>query len=248
MPDKDLTEIVFILDRSGSMAARISDVIGGFNTMVADQRKQPGRAVATVVLFDTGEDTWLHEACPIEGLQDLTRAQYEARGGTALYDAVANAVKRVGARLARTPEERRPGKVVVVIFTDGEENSSVEYDYRRGGAERLRQVIEHQKTKYNWGFTFIGTNQDAVLEAGKIGVGAGQAIVFANNAAGISNVMRAASRYVGQSRAAAPGVSLDSMTYSATDRAEAMVEEDDSAQAISVGQTGDATAAKVSTP
>lgn len=215
MPNKDKTELVLILDRSGSMHDRITDVLGGVNQLLADQARLPGEAVATIVVFDH-EYAQLHEACSVAGLV-LTPLQYSARGNTALLDAIGRTINAVGARLARTPEEQRPGKVLVSIFTDGLENASTEFK-----PEQVKAMIEHQRGKYGWDFTFVGANQDAVLTAQKFGIDVGKAITFNSSRAGVGNVMRAMSAYAGQARLSSD---VSAVNYSAADRALA-VEED----------------------
>lgn len=160
----NLTEIVFILDRSGSMMHLTADTIGGYNSMIEKQKQEPGEAKITTVLFDDNYEI-LHDAIDIQDVEPMTTAQYYARGCTALLDAVGKTINSVGARLNNTPEEERPSKVIVVITTDGYENSSHEFT-----RAQIKEMIEHQTTKYSWKFMFLGADIDAVAEAESIGI------------------------------------------------------------------------------
>lgn len=162
---KNLTELVFILDRSGSMAGLAEETIGGYNSLIEKQKQEPGDAKVTTVLFDNRYEV-LHDAVDIQRVEPMTSAQYYARGTTALMDAIGNTLNRVGARLAATPEEERPSQVIVVITTDGYENASVEFN-----KSQIKQMIEHQTNKYSWKFMFLGANIDAAQEAESIGIG-----------------------------------------------------------------------------
>lgn len=159
-----LTELVFILDRSGSMAGLAKDTIGGFNSMIEEQKKEPGEAYVTTVLFDH-EYRMLYDRTPLSEVKPLTDKEYFARGMTALLDAVGRTIDAVGVNLAAEPEEERPAKVIVVITTDGMENASREYS-----RERVKQMISHQQDKYNWNFIFLGANMNAVSEARSLGI------------------------------------------------------------------------------
>lgn len=161
---KDLTELVFILDRSGSMGHLTNDTIGGYNSMVEKQRKEAGEARITTVLFDDEYEV-LHDAVDIREVKPLTSEEYFARGCTALLDAVGKTVNAVGERLSTTREEERPSQVIVVITTDGYENASREFTYAK-----VRQMIEHQTRKYSWKFMFLGANIDAAKEAEHLGI------------------------------------------------------------------------------
>ncbi|MDO5345251.1 MAG: VWA domain-containing protein [Lachnospiraceae bacterium] len=161
---QNLTELVFILDRSGSMAALTSDTIGGFNSMIEKQKEEPGEAYVTTVLFDNRYEV-LHDHIPLPEIRPITDRDYYARGNTALLDAVGRTINTVGARLNATPEEERPSKVIIVITTDGLENCSHEFT-----AAQIRKMITHQQEKYNWNFIFLGANMDAVGEAEKLGI------------------------------------------------------------------------------
>ncbi len=179
---KDLTEMVFILDRSGSMSHLAGDTIGGFNSMIRDQKKEKGEANVTTVLFDNQYEI-LHDHLPIKKIAPLTDKEYFARGMTALLDAVGLTIQSVGARLAATPEAERPGKVIFVITTDGLENASHEYT-----ADQVREMITHQQEKYDWNFIFLGANMDAVHEAAKYGIGADFARTYTASGKGTADL------------------------------------------------------------
>ena len=167
---QDLTDIVVVLDRSGSMQACKDDAEGGLNAFVEDQKKRPGRAVFTLVQFDT-EYEFVHCGVPVAEVPPFTLVP---RGWTALLDAVGRAILETGERIAKTPESERPGLVAFVIITDGQENSSKEFT-----KDQIKQMIQHQTDVYQWQFTFLGANQDAFAEAGGIGITADKAAYFA---------------------------------------------------------------------
>lgn len=160
-----LTELIFVLDRSGSMEHLTDETIGGFNSLITRQRnKEESDAYVTTVLFDDRYEL-LHDHMPIRDIPRLTGAEYYARGCTALLDAVGRTIDSVGRRLARTAEEDRPGKILFVITTDGYENASREYSKRR-----IKEMITLQQNTYNWNFLFLGADIDAVGEADSIGI------------------------------------------------------------------------------
>lgn len=161
---KNLTEMVFILDRSGSMQELTPDTIGGFNSMIERQKKEAGKAYVTTVLFDD-EYELLHDHVHIQSIRPITDKEYFARGTTALLDAIGRTINSIGARLNDTPEDERPDKVIFVITTDGMENASAEFD-----KETVKKMIEHQQDTYSWTFMFLGANMDAVSEAADLGI------------------------------------------------------------------------------
>ena len=166
---KDLTELVFILDKSGSMSGLEEDTIGGFNAMIARQQKEPGDAVVTTVLFDD-EYELLHDRINIAGIKPITDKEYYVGGCTALLDAVGRTIHKIGNAQKFTGDEQRASRVLFVITTDGMENASSEYSY-----DKIKSMIEHQKAKYNWEFIFLGANIDAVSTAAKFGIRADRA-------------------------------------------------------------------------
>ena len=187
---KDFTDITLVVDRSGSMEAIRQDAMGGVNRFILDQAEKPGDAVLTLVQFDT-EYEFVHRAKPIKGIPQYVLTP---RGGTALLDAVGRAINETGERLAAMPEANRPGLVVFVVMTDGEENSSREFTKKQ-----IKEKISHQQEKYGWQFVFLGANQDAFAEAGAMGM---QAQAAANFTPGkVMHAMAAASASVGRMRA-----------------------------------------------
>ena len=166
---KNLTEIVFILDRSGSMAGLESDTIGGFNSMIAKQKQTEGEALVSTVLFDNVCEV-LHDRVNIQKIAPITERDYTVRGCTALLDAIGGAIHHIGNVHKYAREEDVPEHTLFVITTDGMENAS-----RRYSAEKVKQMIERQKTKYGWEFLFLGANIDAVETARHFGIGADRA-------------------------------------------------------------------------
>ena len=190
---KDATSIVVIMDKSGSMLHVKSDAIGGFNSFLAEQQAEPGEADLTLVLFDTTYT--IGPAAPLSEAKPQTGDLYRPGGNTALLDAIGRAVTDTGERLAALPEEERPNKVIVVIITDGEENSSREYT-----VAQVKEMIQHQQEKYSWQFLFLGANQDAFAEAGKLGIPQGTAMDFAAVPGGVSRAYTGTSFAVSQYR------------------------------------------------
>lgn len=180
MVGKDRTEVVFVMDRSGSMGAIRKSAIEGFNGFVRSQAAEPGEASLTLVLFNV-DYTVVYSGIPLREMMPLDEATYQPDGGTALLDALGNAIDRTGRRLSGLFEEQQPGKVLVVVLTDGEENSSREYT-----AQAVRERIEHQRSKYSWEFLFLGANQDAFLSARNLGIG--EAIEFEATEAGMEEL------------------------------------------------------------
>ena len=161
---KAFTEIVFILDRSGSMCGLEADTIGGFNSLIAKQKKESGQAVVSTVLFDD-ETEVLHDRVPLERIKLMTDKEYYVRGCTALLDAVGGAIHHIGNVHKYAREEDRPEKTMFVITTDGMENASRRYTY-----EKVKRMIQRQKEKYGWEFLFLGANIDAVEVTGRFGI------------------------------------------------------------------------------
>lgn len=169
---KGLTEIVFILDRSGSMSGLEADTIGGFNSLIKKQRKEPGEALVSTVLFDDTCDV-IHDRVPMEKVAKLTEDTYFVRGCTALLDAVGGAIHHIGNIHKYARDEDRPEKTLFIITTDGMENASRRYTYKK-----VKQMVERQKAMYGWEFLFFGTNMDAIAVAGNIGIHADRAVTY----------------------------------------------------------------------
>ena len=169
---KGLTELIFILDRSGSMAGLEADTIGGFNAMIEKQKKEEGEVLVSTVLFDH-ECQVLYDRVPLDQMRSMTEKDYSVRGCTALLDAMGGAIKHIGNVHKYAREEDRPEKTLFVITTDGQENSSCKYSYNK-----VKKMVERQKSKYGWEFLFLGANIDAITEAGKFGIAANRAVRY----------------------------------------------------------------------
>ena len=161
---KGLTEIVFILDRSGSMAGLETDTIGGYNAMLHRQKQQEGEAFISTVLFDDETDV-IFDRVPIDKTEELTQQQYYVRGCTALLDAIGGGIRHIGNIHKYAREEDRPEKTIFIITTDGQENASKKYTYKR-----IKEMVERQQKEYGWEFLFLGANIDAIAEASKFGI------------------------------------------------------------------------------
>ena len=167
-----MTELVFILDRSGSMSGLEVDTIGGFNSMLAKQKREPGECLVSTVLFDN-ETEVIHDRVPLTQVPNLTSKEYFVRGCTALLDAVGGAIHHIGNVHKYARPEDRPERTLFVITTDGLENASRRYDY-----DKVKAMIERQKEKYNWEFLFLGANIDAAKEAARFGISADRAVQY----------------------------------------------------------------------
>jgi uncharacterized protein YegL len=195
MTDPTKALIAVLLDRSGSMETIKADTEGGFNAFIDDQRKQPGVAAVTLAQFDTEYEV-VYANHPIA---NVGRLELRPRGGTALYDSLGRLITDVGAELSATPEDDRPGKVIVVVMTDGHENSSKEWSH-----EAVSKVIERQQRDYAWEFIFLGANMDAVAIGQQLGFAADRSMTYATTAAGVSSSWQSNSALVSRMRAA-PG-------------------------------------------
>ncbi len=164
MKNKNLTEIVFILDRSGSMAGLEADTIGGFNSLIDKQKKEKGEVIVSTILFDDKSEV-IHDRVSIHKIKKMTERDYYVRGCTALLDAVGGAIKHIGRVHKYARSEERPGKTLFVITTDGMENASRMFSYAE-----VKHLIEKEKKQYGWEFVFLGANIDAVEVAGRFGI------------------------------------------------------------------------------
>ena len=173
-----MTELVFILDRSGSMSGLEKDTIGGFNSMIEKQKREDGQALVSTVLFDN-ESVVIHDRLPLDRVPPLTEREYYTRGCTALLDAVGGAIHHIGNVHKYARREDVPEKTLFIITTDGYENASRRYDY-----EKVRQMIQHEKEKYGWEFLFLGANIDAAAEAKRFGISEDRAVTYKCDAAG----------------------------------------------------------------
>ncbi len=177
-----LTEIVYILDRSGSMAGLEQDTIGGFNTMMNKQKKTHEKAYVSTILFDH-ESEVLFDRVPIEEVKDITDKEYYVRGCTALLDAIGGAIHHMANVHKYARKDDRPNKTIFVITTDGEENASKVYTY-----QKVKHMIEHQKEKYGWEFIFVGANIDASKEAQRIGIRNERAVNYVHDRIGTETI------------------------------------------------------------
>ena len=192
--NNNLTEMVFILDMSGSMVNLTSDTIGGYNSLINEQRKQPGEANITTVLFDHRYNL-LHDRISIKDVPELTIREYMPSGMTAMLDAVGMTITSIGQKLNNTPEEERPGSVVVTIITDGMENASKEYTWKQ-----VQSMIKEQREKYNWVFTFIGANIDVAKVSNDLGIDSRLSKSYTASKTGTSTVYSAMSKAVSYTR------------------------------------------------
>ena len=200
---KNLTEIVFILDRSGSMAGLEEDTVGGFNAMIEKQKQEAGSAIVSTVLFDH-ESEVIHDRVDIQRIEPMTRKEYYVRGCTALLDAVGGAIRHIGNVHKYAREEDRPEKTLFVITTDGMENASRRYTY-----ETLKAMIERQKEKYGWEFLFLGANIDAAKEAARFGICADRAANYHADSQGTNVIYETVSEAITQVRCCAAPLSAD---------------------------------------
>ena len=195
---KNLTEIVFILDRSGSMAGLEGDTIGGFNSMIEKQKREPGEALVSTVLFDNVSEV-IHDRVDIQKIEPLTERDYYVRGCTALLDAVGGAIHHIGNVHKYAREEDRPEKTLFVITTDGMENASRKYSYKK-----LKAMIQRQQEKYGWEFIFLGANIDAAKEAARFGIDADRAANYHADSVGTAVIYEAMGEVVCKVRACKP--------------------------------------------
>ena len=175
---EDLTEVVFILDRSGSMSGLESDTIGGFNSMIEKQRKEEGEALISTILFDDRSEV-LYDRVPVKKIEPMTDRKYYVRGCTALLDAIGGAIHHISNVHKYAREEDRPAKTLFIITTDGMENASREYSCRK-----VKEMVEKAKKKYDWEFLFLGANIDAIEVAGRFGISADRAVNYECDSAG----------------------------------------------------------------
>ena len=198
-----MTELVFILDRSGSMSGLEQDTIGGFNSMLEKQRREPGAALVSTVLFDDKTEV-IHDRIAIGEVPKLTEKEYYVRGATALLDAVGGAIHHIGNIHKYARKEDVPEKTLFIITTDGMENSSRHYTY-----DRVRSMIERQKGRCGWEFIFLGANIDAAAEAGRFGIDASMAANYCCDEAGTALNYEVISEAISSVRACAAPLSAN---------------------------------------
>ena len=192
---KDLTELVFILDRSGSMSGLERDTIGGYNSMLEKQKKEEGQAIITTVVFDNEYEV-LHDRLNIKGIQPITDKEYYVRGTTALLDALGITINKIINVQKGTIEEERAGHVMFVIITDGYENASQEYTY-----DKVKNMIKYQQEKYSWEFIFLGANIDAAATAESTGIRGDRSSNFNADSEGVNLNYEVISEAVSELRA-----------------------------------------------
>ena len=193
-----MTELVFILDRSGSMSGLEKDTIGGFNSMIEKQKREEGEALVSTVLFDS-ESVGIHDRLPLGRVPRMTEKEYFTRGCTALLDAVGGAIHHIGNIHKYARKEDVPEKTMFIITTDGYENASRRYDY-----EKVRKMIERQKSRHGWEFLFLGANIDAAAEAKRFGIGEDRAVNYKCDEAGTALNYEVISEAVCSVRASRP--------------------------------------------
>ena len=202
---KGLTELVMIIDRSGSMSGLEADTIGGFNSMIEKQKKEEGEAYVSVVLFDDRSQV-LYDRIDIQKVEPMNDKQYYVRGCTALLDAVGSAIHHIGNVHKYAKEEDVPEKTIMIITTDGMENASRLYTY-----DKVKRMIERQKERYHWEFMFLGANIDAVKEAGRFGISASRAVRYEHDSVGTKLNYAVVSDVVGCARRAASVEDMEDM-------------------------------------
>jgi len=187
---KNLTELIFILDRSGSMSGLEADTIGGYNSLLRKQQFEPGDAIVSTVLFDDRQEV-LHDRVNIRDMKSMTERDYYVRGCTALLDALGGAIHHIENVHKYAREEDRPEKTLFIIITDGMENSSRRYTY-----DKVKRMVERQKEKYGWEFLFLGANIDAIEMASRVGIRENRAVNFECDHIGTEINYRALSKAV----------------------------------------------------
>jgi len=188
------TTIAAVLDASGSMASLLKDTLDGFNNFVEEQKQVPGEATLTLYTFNNTNNI-VHEFLPLKDVPPLTKENYSPNGGTALLDAVGHIVTSLGAHLAKMKEEDRPEKVIVMVVTDGAENASKNFT-----KEKVKQMLEHQQSKYNWEIIFAGANIDAFEEGASYGVAARSVMQYSATPQGVSSNYQNMSKSVRRAR------------------------------------------------
>lgn len=201
---KNYTHVAILIDRSGSMSTIKDDVIGGFNQLISDQKKEPGELTVSLIQFDDNggiQYETINDFSNLENVQLLNESNYVPRGGTPLNDSLAKLINETGAKLATMEEDAKPEKVLVVCITDGQENASLEY-VGKSGKKALKEIIERQEKTYNWKFMYIGANQDSFAEGTERGMGA--SLNYSANKKGVNKMSKVFSASLSSYRSASP--------------------------------------------
>ena len=177
---ENLTELVFILDESGSMSSLVSDTIGGFNSLIEKQKKEEGECIVSTVLFNQSQKV-VHDRVSLNEITEMTDKEYCPGGTTALVDAMGRAIHHIGNVHKYARQEDRPDYTIFIITTDGMENASSQYS-----ADKIRSMVEHQKAKYGWEFMFLGANIDAIETAQRYGIAASRTTRYHNDPRGVA--------------------------------------------------------------
>lgn len=214
MTDSNKTSITVILDKSGSMEPTRTDTVGGYNTFIEAQKALPGECEITLIQFNNHRE-FTYKSVDVKSLtKGLLLEQYNPANGTALLDAIGVAIAEKGAEFAALPEEKRPGKVMFVIITDGQENASKDFTF-----DKIKEMIEHQKSVYNWDFTFLGANIDTFNVADSLGIVAGKSLSFSSTkSGGAVRAFAAVNAYATRTRGVAKGQSVADVNYTEEDR------------------------------
>lgn len=202
----DLTELLMILDMSGSMYSLRDDTIGGYNSLIEEQKKEEGSAIVTTVLFNDGYSV-VHDRVDINDVEPMTSADYVPQGTTAMLDAVGKAITSIGQKLAEMPEEQRPSKVMVTIITDGYENASREYSW-----DVIKAMIKEQREKYSWIFTFIGADIDTMAVSNNLGIDSRLSKSYTKSVDGSNSVYKSVSKAMKRVRASVDAVSMEEVS------------------------------------
>lgn len=202
----DLTELLMILDMSGSMYSLRDDTIGGYNSLIEEQKKEEGSAIVTTVLFNDGYSV-VHDRVDINDVKPMTSADYVPQGTTAMLDAVGKAITSIGQKLAEMPEEQRPSKVMVTIITDGYENASREYSW-----DVIKAMIKEQREKYSWIFTFIGADIDTMAVSNNLGIDSRLSKSYTKSVDGSNSVYKSVSKAMKRVRASVDAVSMEEVS------------------------------------
>lgn len=216
MTNPNKTSITVILDKSGSMDTIKTDTVGGYNSFIEEQKKLPGECVVSLVQFNHGVE-FTYSSKPIQELTvGLEQDQYQPSGYTALLDAIGKAILEKGSELSNLKEEDRPGRVMFVIITDGDENSS-----RVFTNDKIKEMIKHQTEVYSWDFTFLGANIDTFATANSIGIMADKSLSFSSTkTGGAKRAFMSMSAYAGVTRSARSASAASSVSYTSQDRAD----------------------------